>query len=307
MADAAQAQAQQAALEAVGEVARLLALERREVAATGVLRGVLDARYMMLRPVLTRVVCGAALRYEGGWAAAELCMALLDAWRAAAGAAGALGAGELAPELAAAGLLATAVAFVKDPSLRGESSLKLLAERWALQVALLSPRLQDRLGARAAVLKEMSEGLPGSSAQAAAAIRAAQAAALVTLDWRVRRATARDIVVALMGVATQDTEVEEDALEFCSLGLLRGASLFYGQSVLAAASLRAARTVHGIEPAWPAVLSGFVPMLPGGGAEAEHCAQALLHDVRRRRRRSKRACDGRVCDGPREVAGPVEL
>jgi len=298
---AAHAAEAQAALEAVGEVARLLALERREVAATGVLRGVLDARYMMLRPVLTRVVCGAALRYEGGWAAAELCMALLDAWRAAvlkkaeggaaagqagaAGGSGGSGGSELAPELAAAGLLAAAVGFVRDPASArpGDNSLTLLAERWAFQVVQLSARRKARLETRPAVFEALSAGLSLSNVRAAAAIRAAQASALVTLDWRVRRTTAREVLQAIVRVAAQDIEVEEDALEFCSLGLLRGASLFYGPSVLAAASLRAARSVHGLTPAWPDQLALFVPMLPGGGAEAEHCMRDLLHMLGRRR------------------------
>lgn len=291
-------QAQQAALEAVGEVARLLALERRNLAATGVLRGVLDTRYLALRPVLTRVVCGTAQRYEGDWAAAELCMALLDAWRAASGAAA-----ELAPELAAAGLLAAALGFVKDPSCvrPGESSLKLLAERWASQVAMLPSGVNSGLGVRPAVFEALSAGVERSSIGAAAAIRASQAAALVTLDWRVRHATARELVQAIVGVAAQDTEVEDDALEFCSLGLLRGMSPFYGQSVLAAASLRAARTVHRVFPVWPAVLARFSPMLAGSGAEVEHCTRCLLQAVRPKRRRERRRVDG-----PPEVAGPQE-
>jgi hypothetical protein len=292
---AAQAAQQAAQQEAAVELLRLLALERREEAATGVLRGVLDARYLGMRRALTSVVSGAALYYDGGWDAAALCMALLDAWRAAAGPAS-----ELAAELAAVGLLAAAVSFVRDPacSAPGESSLRLLAERWAAQAARLSPRMRHRLGARPAALDALCGGSGGGSGggwsggaddgaddasggaarRAAAAIRAAQAAALATLDWRVVRTTAGALLEAMAGAAPQDARVEATARKLCAVGLLRGSSLFYGQAVLAAASLRAARTLAGVAPAWPAALAAFAGVSARlAGAEAEHCARDLLH------------------------------
>ncbi len=87
----------------------------------------------------TNVVGNVALFYEARWAAAHLCMALLDAYRVRSMQA-ARGAQGMEPELAALGLLGVAVCLVRDPSCGErphERSLMLLAQRWRLQVQRL--------------------------------------------------------------------------------------------------------------------------------------------------------------------------
>lgn len=103
------------------ELARLLALERRNLEATGgALREALDAKYVAMRKDLTEVMSNVALFYAAGWEAAELGMALLDAYRVRSLRAAGLQLTELAallePELAAVALLGIAIGFVRDPS-----------------------------------------------------------------------------------------------------------------------------------------------------------------------------------------------
>jgi hypothetical protein len=245
---------------------RVLALERRNVAATGALR-TLDAKYVAMRKDLTKVMANVALFYESGWAAAHLGMALLDAYRMrSVDAAGASRGLEL--ELAALGLLGVAIGLVRDPGSTQpeERSVLLLAERWRLLVQQLRP---PALAVRPLFLAEFPSSLVST-------VKRAQLQMMSTLEWRLSAlsvATADAVLDAMLAVAAGAVEVDADARAFCQLGLLRGFSRFYGQAALAAACVQAARRLRGVEPAWPAALARC-------GLEADEvelCARELLH------------------------------
>jgi hypothetical protein len=256
---------------------RVLELERRNVASTGPLRTALDAKYVAVRKDLTNVVGNVALFYEAGWAAAHLCMALLDAYRVRSMQA-APGARGMEPELAALGLLGVAVGLVRDPSCGErphERSLMLLVQRWRLQVQRLRPQT---LAVRPEFLDEFPSILVRS-------VRRAQFQMMATLEWRLSAmsvATADAVLDAMLAVAAGAAEVDADARAFCQLGLLRGFSRFYGQAALAAACVQAARRKERVEPAWPAALARCSPKARAAlealeADEVELCVRDLLH------------------------------
>jgi hypothetical protein len=273
--------------EAAAALERVLELERRNVASTGPLRTALDAKYVAVRKDLTNVVGNVALFYEAGWAAAHLCMALLDAYRVRsmqAAAASSVGAQGMELELAALGLLGVAVGLVRDPSCGErphERSLMLLVQRWRLQVQRLRPQT---LAVRPEFLDEFPPMLVRS-------VRGAQLQMMATLEWRLSAlsvATADAVLDAMLAAAgaaeakVDWAEVAADARAFCQLGLLRGFSWFYGQAALAAACVQAARRLAGVEPAWPAALARCSPKARAGlealeADEVELCVRDLLH------------------------------
>lgn len=270
-------------MEAESDLERVLELERRNVASTGPLRTALDAKYVAMRKDLTNVVGNVALFYEARWAAAHLCMALLDAYRVRSMQA-ARGAQGMEPELAALGLLGVAVCLVRDPSCGErphERSLMLLAQRWRLQVQRLRPQTMVQ---RPAFLDELPRTLVTT-------VRNAQLQMMATLEWRLSAlsvATADAVLDAMLAVeaggeaGVDAAEVAADAHAFCELGLLRGFSWFYGQAALAAACVQAARRKEGLEPAWPAALTRCSAKARAAlealeTDEVELCVRDLLH------------------------------
>jgi hypothetical protein len=269
--------------EAAAALERVLELERRNVASTGPLRTALDAKYVAMRKDLTNVVGNVSLFYEAGWAAAHLCMALLDAYRVRS-MQEAPDARGIEPELAALGLLGVAVCLVRDPSCGerpNERSLMLLVQRWRLQLQRLRPQT---LAVRPKFLDEFPSILVRS-------VRRAQLQMMATLEWRLSPlsvATADAVLDAMLAVAAggeagvDAAEVAADAHAFCELGLLRGFSWFYGQAALAAACVQAARRKEGVEPAWPAALARCSPKARAAlealeADEVELCVRDLLH------------------------------
>lgn len=283
------------------ELARLLALERRNLEATGgALREALDAKYVAMRKDLTEVMSNVALFYAAGWEAAELGMALLDAYRVRSLRAAGLQLTELAallePELAAVALLGIAIGFVRDPSagaLQGERSLVLLADRWRAQVRRLQPQA---LRERPAFFERPPRALVWC-------LRHAQMLALAALDWRLSVATAGALLDGMLALdlrcagervsgraptAEERGQVAHDAHSFCYLGLLRGFSFFYGQSVLAAAAVHAARLVYGLEPAWTPALAERCQVADAGGLEL--CVRDLVHAYHAQQSGREREC-----------------
>lgn len=261
---------------------RVLALERRNVAATGALRTALDAKYVAMRKELTDLVCKVALFYEAGWAAAHLCMALLDAYRVRSVQA-APGARGMEPELATLGLLGVAVALVRDPAAGQwpeERSLYLLVSRWRMVRWQLRPQT---LAVRPDFLDEFEPCLSRM-------VRRAQLQMMSTLEWRLSPlsvATADAVLDAMLAVAAEAAEAEADARSLCQLGLLRGFSWFYGEAALAAACVQAARLHAGLEPAWPAALArcelARCALEALEGDEIELCVRDLLHAYHEKR------------------------
>jgi len=267
-------------MEAESELKRVLELERRNVASTGPLRTALDAKYVSMRKDLTNVVGNVALFYEARWAAAHLCMALLDAYRVRV--MQATGTFKLDLELAALSLLGVAVCFVRDPSCSGrphERSLMLLVQRWRLQVQQLRPQ----------TMVERPKFLDELPLMMVRTVRNAQLQMLSMLEWRLSAlsvATTDTVLDAMLAVAAggeagaDAVDVAPDAHAFCQLGLLRGFSWFYGQTALAAASLRAARHINGLAPEWPAALAWCENALGASALETddvELCVRDLLH------------------------------
>jgi hypothetical protein len=283
--DASDASAAEAAEAAEAEVSRLLALEQRNLEATGgALRQALDAKYVAMRKDLTEVMSSVAQFYDAGWDAAQLGMALLDAYRVRT-----VHAGGLEPELAAVALLGISICFVRDPSCGGraeERSLRLLVERWRAQVAQVQRLRVLRplaLEVRPLFLEQHSRGLVSS-------VRRAQVQVLAGLDWRLSVATANVLLEGLLALdlrgadehiggralAAEDrAELARDARSFCQLGLLRGYSWFYGQSVLAAACVHAARLVSKVEPAWTEALAARCRV--ASLDDMELCVRDLMH------------------------------
>jgi len=279
------------------ELARLLALEQRNLAATGgALRAALDAKYVAMRRELAEVMSSVALFYAAGWGAAQLGMALLDAYRVRSVRAAGLAAGPAAllePELAAVALLGIAIGFERDPSSERpeERSLVLLAERWRAQVQRLQPQ------------RELPLFLELQGRPLAARLRHAQMQVLAALDWRLSVATAGALLDGMLALdvraaderivgraptAEERRQLQEDAHSFCNLGLLRGFSWFYGQSALAAACVHAARLVYGVEPAWTPALAARCRV--ANADDVELCVQELVHAYHAQQSRREREC-----------------
>ena len=230
--------------EAQEELMRLLTLEQRNIAATGLLQEVLDAKYVAMRKELTKIMLHVSVFYDSGKAAVPQAMALLDAYRVRS-----VHSEGISIELAAVALLGVAVSLVRDPTCSqkpGENSLSLLCDRWLSQLKLLDPETLGYQSMRLGALDRQER---------VKALKAAQVHVLVTLEWRLSVATADVLLESMLAVDIDNSMTNEDcakvrhnARTLCELGLLRGYTWFYGQSVLAAACVHAARLVFGIEP-----------------------------------------------------------
>jgi hypothetical protein len=119
------------------------------------------------------------------------------------------------------------------------------------------------LEVRPLFLEQHSRGLVSS-------VKRAQVMVLAGLDCRLSVATANVLLEGLLAMelrgadehicgramAAEDrAQLARDVRSFCQIGLMRGYSWFYGQSLLAAACVHAARLVSKVEPAWMEALA----------------------------------------------------
>jgi hypothetical protein len=113
---------------------------------------------------------------------------------------------------------------------------------------------------------------------------------LAGLDCRLSVATANVLLEGLLvmelrgadehicgrAMAAEDrAQLARDVRSFCQIGLMRGYSWFYGQSVLAAVCVHAERLVSKVEPAWMEALA--VRCSVASLDDMEFCVSDLAH------------------------------
>ena len=221
----------------------------------------LDEQYMLQRKDLCQIMARTSERYDLGWDAAHLGMALLHAYMATEHSTG------TNIELAAMALFAVSIESLAKwttPALK----LSELTDDWndcASQEHTVS------LGGGPAELR-----LPWKAR--AHAIAAKQVQICNALQWMLFRATANVFLNVFMAMPMRDAtdkrrisidatdeetsvteadwkQVRVSAKLFCRLGLLHNLNTLYGESALAAASLQAGRVHQGIQPPWTDALT----------------------------------------------------
>jgi hypothetical protein len=139
------------------------------------------------------------------------------------------------------------------------------------------------LEVRPLFLEHHSRGLVSS-------VKRVQVLVIAGLDWCLSVATANVLLEGLLAMelrgadehiggrelaAEDHAQLAMDARSFCQIGLMRGYSWFYGQSVLAAACVHAARLVSKVEPAWTEALAARCRVASLN--DMEFCVRELAH------------------------------
>ena len=221
----------------------------------------LDEQYILQRKDLCQIMARTSERYDLGWDAAHLGMALLHAYMATEHSTG------TNIELAAMALFAVSIESLAKwttPALK----LSELTDDWNFYA---SEEHTLSLGGGPAELR-----LPWQAR--AHAIAAKQVQICNALQWRLFGATANVFLNVFMAMPMRDAtdkrrisidatdeetsvteadwkQVRVSAKLFCRLGLLHNLNTLYGESALAAASLQAGRVHQGIQPPWTDALT----------------------------------------------------
>jgi hypothetical protein len=234
------------------------------------LRDVLDPQFLLIRPHLLKIMANVAKEHEMSTDSVYLAASVLDAYRAnsmrgQSDEVKAESAKKLhvfavgAFVLAASYIGDVAVYYTRSQSTKGE--MQQIA--WKGNYVPLSHYLESwrkHSGAEFAGKICYEKDCFGSNA-----VKEAQILVAAVIEWRMNRATANRFVEAFISQTELDTQLindlsseakQADVIEwakyFCETGVMNNMSCYYGDSLMAAAGILAARTVLSIKPVWPA-------------------------------------------------------